>query len=92
MNINHMMPQRREILALVRFEDNTAVTWPWAATVEEICQDEEKLKAVEAMLKYDPKGGYDTDQLYQAMDQIFGVNPLLMEQPEASSGMAEQSM
>lgn len=92
MNINDMTPQRREILDLVQFEGGTAITWPWAATAEEISQDEEKLKAVEAMLNYDSKDGYDTDQLYHALDQVFGTNPILAEQLEVSSGMLEQSM
>ncbi len=92
MNIDHMAPQRREILDIVMFEDQTAVIWPWAATAEEICQDEEKLKAVEAALHYDLKNGYDTEQLYEALDQIFGINPALAEERETFNEMSEQSM
>lgn len=72
-----MTPRRTEILNLVALEEETAEIWPWAATAEEISQDDEKLSAVEAMLHYSPDFGCDTDQVYQAIEQVFGLNPIL---------------
>jgi len=84
-------PQRKEILDFVTFEGSTSVIWPWAVPAEEICQDQEGLDAVEGMLAYDPKGGYDVDQLHNALSQVFGVNPVLTERQGPESGMIDQT-
>lgn len=83
-------PQRQEILDFVLFEDSTSIIWPWAVSAEEIRGDEQKLTAVESMLFYDPQTGYDTDQLYDALDTVFGANPVLTQQH--SGGVMEQTL
>lgn len=70
-----LTPQRRELLDFVAFEESTSAIWPWAVPAEAIRGDDGKLSAVEAMLAYDPRNGYDTDQMYGALDKVFGINP-----------------
>jgi len=85
-------PQRKEILDFVTFEDSTSVIWPWAVPAEEICRDQERLAVVEGMLVCDPKDGYDVDQLHNALDQVFGINPVLTEQQGPTGSIAEPTM
>ena len=87
-----LTPQRRDVLDFIMFEDSTSLIWPWAVPAEIICRDEEKLKAVEAMLDYDPEVGCDTEQIYAALNKVFGCNPALTEQQELTGGMMGPQM
>lgn len=73
--------QRQFIIEFIRFEESTSAIWPWALSGEEIMRDSSLLKEVERSIHFDETGGCDTDELYEALDRIAGVNPELKEGP-----------
>ncbi len=82
--------ERQSIVAFIKFEDSTSAVWPWALSAEEILRNTDMLRTVERAVRFDSTGRCDTDELYEALDRIAGVNPALNEGPAASCGMAEQ--
>lgn len=71
----------KEALQAVRdylcFERDTTQIWPWFLSAEEMLGDERKLQEIGAALHPDPEHGYDTDEIYQALTEAFGLNPAL---------------
>lgn len=68
---------REAIVDFVTFEDETSLIWPWAIPAEDILQNEETLLKIEAAMRLDETGYCDTDNLYDAIDRIVGINPVL---------------
>ena len=79
--------QRQVITDFVCFEAETAQTWPWAVSAEKLLQDEEKLNAAADSVRFDAEGCCDTDELYETLDRIFGVNPSLRTDDAPADGM-----
>lgn len=84
--------RRQAIIDFINFENETAVTWPWAIPADEIIQNSETLRKVEKAVVFDRENNFDTDELYHALDRIVGVNPALNVAPEANSGMIQPGM
>lgn len=59
------------------FERDTTLIWPWFLSAEELLGDERKLREIGAALHPDPEHGYDTDEIYHALTEAFGLNPAL---------------
>jgi len=83
---------RAAIVDFIRFEESTAVTWPWAVSAEDLLQNEEILLELEKVVDYDKKSGFDTEKLYDALDQIIGINPALASAQEENRGMTMPDM
>lgn len=84
--------KRQAIIDFINFENETAVIWPWAVPADEIIQNSETLRKVEKAVAFDRENNFDTDELYNALDRIVGVNPVLKTAPETNSGMTQPSM
>lgn len=69
---------RQEIVDYIKFEDATCEIFPWFISAEEMLADTKKLDEVRASLCRLPDGGYDMDDLREALDRAFGVNPVLL--------------
>ena len=82
-----LLERLERISDFVRFEAETSIIWPWAIPAEELLQNEEKLRTVAAFIHFDANGAYDTDEMYEALDSAFGVNPVLMEKEQSEGGM-----
>ena len=67
----------RAVRDFVCFERDTSQIWPWFISAEEILGDEGKLREIGAALRHDPTHGYDTEEIYSALTETFGVNPVL---------------
>lgn len=65
------------IVDFVTFEDETSLIWPWAIPAEELLQNQETLLKIASAIQLDETGRCDTDELYDAIDQIVGINPVL---------------
>lgn len=59
------------------FEQDTTQIWPWFLSADEMLGDENRLREIGAALRHDPEHGYDTEEIYQALTEAFGVNPAL---------------
>lgn len=59
------------------FERDAAQIWPWFLSAGEMLADVNRLREIGAALHPDPEHGYDTDEIYQALTEAFGVNPAL---------------
>lgn len=81
--------QRQAIIDFIKFEEETSVIWPWAASAGEMIQSD--LRAVERAVQFDLQDNFDTDELYAALDRAFGVNPALSEQ-QPTEGMTGPAM
>lgn len=68
----------RDYLCFIR--DTTRI-WPWFLSIEEILYEEGKLQEIGKALHRDPKYGYDTEEIYQALVNAFGVNPMFEPDP-----------
>lgn len=68
------------------------MTWPWAVSAEDLLQNEEILLELEKVVDYDKKSGFDTEKLYDALDQIIGINPALASAQEENRGMTMPDM
>ena len=68
---------RQAILDFITFEDEPSQVWPWAMTAEEILQNEEILQKIAVTVRSDISGKCDTDELYDTISEIVGVNPTL---------------
>lgn len=84
--------QTKAIIDFVQFEDSTSIIWPWALSADEITQNEELLRKVKMAVSFDPQGDWDTDELYEALDRIVGVNPVLKDSQATNSGMTQPGM
>ena len=69
---------RRELVDYIKFEEATSELFPWFVSAEEMLADTKKLDEVQASLSHLPDGGYDTDELREALDRAFGINPALL--------------
>ena len=67
----------RAVTDYLRFEQETSEIWPWFLSAEEMLGDERTLHEVSAALHHDPEHGYDTEEIHQALNEAFGVNPTL---------------
>lgn len=83
-----MDDKRQFILEFIEFEASTAEIWPWALSMGEMIQNEELLQKVEKAVQFDAAGSCDTDELYEALDKIVGVNPELRDKHTFSLGMS----
>lgn len=63
------------IVDFIKFEENSSQIWPWAVSVEDILQNETMLRAIEQAVSFGAHGEFNTDELYDAIDQIAGINP-----------------
>ena len=61
----------------ILFTRDTSEIWPWFVSAEEILGSPEKLAEIRSSLAFDPEEGFDTDALYQALDETFGISPAL---------------
>lgn len=68
---------RQAVIDFINFEDETSQIWPWAMTAEELLQNEEALQKIVKAVEHDGTGECDTDELYDAISRIAGVNPIL---------------
>ena len=84
--------ERAAIIDFLQFEESTSAVWPWTLPADEITQNDELLRKVEKAVSFDQQGDYDTDELYNALDRIVGVNPVLKDSQAPSSGITQPSM
>ena len=68
---------RQAIIDFINFEDETSKIWPWAMSAEELLLSEETLQQIAKTMRPDEAGEYGTDELYDAISQVAGVNPTL---------------
>ena len=68
---------RQAIIDFINFEDETSQIWPWAISAEDLVLSEVTLQKIAKALHPDEAGDYDTDELYDAISHIAGVNPKL---------------
>lgn len=68
---------RQAVIDFINFEDATSQIWPWAMTAEKLLQNEEALQKIVKAAEHDGTGKCDTDELYDAISRIAGVNPIL---------------
>ncbi len=68
---------RQAIIDFVNFEDETSQIWSWAISAEELLLSEDTLQSIAKTVRPDKSGEYNTDDLYDAISQIIGVNPTL---------------
>lgn len=66
---------RQAIIDFINFEDETSQIWPWAISAEELVLSEVTLQKIAKALQPDETGDYDTDEVYDAISHIAGVNP-----------------
>ena len=76
-NIPDESKRLEAIVDFVTFEDETSLIWPWAIPAEDILQNQETLLKIAAAIHFDDTGSCDTDELYDAIDRIVGINPVL---------------
>lgn len=75
-----LVPPKEAVQAIrdhLCFERDTAHIWPWRLPANAMLGDENRLQEIGAALHYDPEGGYDMEELHQALNETFGVNPAL---------------
>lgn len=84
--------EREAIVDFLRFEESTSTIWPWALPADEILQNEELLRKVEKAVSFDSQGSCDTDELYDALDRVIGVNPELKESAPPSLEITRPGM
>jgi len=84
--------QRQSVIEFIKFEETTAEVWPWAISAEEILQNSGMLREVEKLVHFDSTDTCDTDELYEALDKIAGVNPKLEDMAAFNMGMASPGM
>lgn len=84
--------EREAIVDFLRFEESTSTIWPWALPANEILQNEELLRMVEKAVSFDSQGSCVTDELYDALDRVIGVNPALSEGHDPGPGMSQPGM
>lgn len=75
---------RQALADFIRFTRDTAEVWPWFISSEEILGSPARLEDVRGAVPFDPIEGYDTDALYRALDNEFGINPELTGRQEQS--------
>lgn len=81
--------QRLAIIDYIQFEDETSEIWPWAVSAEELLQSD--LRGVEKIVHFENGDHFDTDELYFAINHIFGINPILL-RPQSTEGMTGPTM
>lgn len=80
------------IIDYVTFEDDTSIIWPWAIPAEELLQRREELLAVAEAIYLDENGLCDTDEMYEELTRVFGLNPILVEGNQPEEGMVTPGM
>ncbi len=78
---------RQAILDFIRFEEETSRIWPWAISAEAIIQSDEMLKEIECAIHSERGEDFNTDDLYDAIDRVAGVNPELETGPSFGAGI-----
>lgn len=74
------VPAREAVRAVkdyLCFERDTTQIWPWSLSAEEMLSDRSRLREIGAALHHDPQHGYDLEEIHQALNEAFGVNPSL---------------
>lgn len=62
-----------EIKDFINFENNRSLIYPWVKQIEKIMEDDfDKMEEL-----YMEAGGDDTNLLYQSINVVLGVNPVL---------------
>ena len=80
------------IINYVTFEDDTSIIWPWAIPAEELLQRKEELLAVAEKMYLDEDGLCDTEEMYEELTRVFGLNPILVEENQPEEGMVTPGM
>lgn len=80
------------IADFISFEAGTSIIWPWAVPAEELLQRREELRAVAQTIRLDSDGRCDTDEMYEALERVFGPNPILVEGTHSEEGMVAPGM
>lgn len=84
--------RRQAIIDFVRFEEETSLIWPWAASPDEIMQNDDTLLQVEKDIHFFAEDDYDADELYDALNRIVGINPALNPISDPDSEMTMDNM
>ena len=84
--------QLENITDFVMFEAETSIIWPWAIPAEEMLQRRDDLLAAAKAVHLDAEGYCDTDEMYEALEQVFGTNPVLAEEHQPEGGMVPPGM
>lgn len=66
-----------EVVNFLKFENETSLTWPWVIPVGTLIQSEELLLSIALVIHVDETGSCDTEELYDAIDRIVGINPMI---------------
>lgn len=66
-----------EVIDFLKFEDETSSIWPWAISAEILIQSEELLLSIASAIHVDETGSCATEELYDAIDRIVGINPII---------------
>ena len=67
----------KAIIDFINFEDETSLIWPWAVPAEDLLQNKATLLNIAEAVYFDESGCCDTDELYDAIGQMVGINPAL---------------
>lgn len=78
MQDDSLQKRLKSITDFVAFEAETSTTWPWALPAEKLLQSDEKLLTVAQSIHLDDDDACDTDEMYDALDRVFGINPTLV--------------
>ncbi len=70
---------KEQIKDFITFEDETSIIYPWATKADNITESQinkasEKLQSI----GYDENTNVDTEDIYDALYEVLGVNPALM--------------
>ena len=84
--------QRTAIIDFIIFEDSSSKIWPWAVSAEDMLQNETMLRELEKAVHFGAHGEFDTDELYDAIDRIAGVNPELASTQKEGAEMITPGM
>ncbi len=68
-----------QIKNFITFEDETSIIYPWATKADNITENQinkasEKLQSIE----YDESTNIDTEDIYNVLDEVLGINSALV--------------
>ena len=69
----------KQIKDFITFEDETSIIYPWATKADNVTDNQMNTASSKLQLiGYDENADVDTEDIYDVLDEVLGVNPVLM--------------
>ena len=73
------MSMIEQIKEFITFEDETSIIYPWATKADNVTDSQMNTASSKLQLiGYDDNTNIDTEDIYDVLDEVLGVNPALM--------------